>query len=118
MSDNEWERIGASIDAAVEGRAKPPASDTNLREQVARAIDDLVVTVCEGGIDEVADAAIAVAEPIIRAQVVEELAQKAEGRHVHYHGFYKDINEDEGELADWLRSQKDEPDDRKIYIKG
>jgi hypothetical protein len=65
---------------------------------------------------DMADAAIAAAEPIIRAQVIEELAQKAGGRRVHYHGFYKDINEDEGELADWLRAHLDEPDDRKIYI--
>ncbi len=35
---------------------------TDRRELVARAIDDLVVTVCEGGIDEVADAVLAALE--------------------------------------------------------
>jgi hypothetical protein len=114
MTDNEWERIGASIDAAIEGRAKPPASDTNLREQVARAIDDLVVTVCEGGIDEVADAALAVATPLIRAQVIEELIAAWEAKP----STYEDVMGATVmfDLTKWLRAQADEPDDRKIYI--
>jgi hypothetical protein len=58
-------------------------------------------------------AALAVAEPIIRARVIEELAGEADrldamtapGRR----WFASDI-------ADWLRAQIEEPDDRKIYI--
>ena len=91
---------------------------TDLREQVAQTLRTSLATYnLMTTLRYAADAALAVATPLIRAQVIEELAQKAEGRHVHYHGFYKDINEDEGELADWLRAQADdEPETRKIYI--
>jgi hypothetical protein len=88
----------------------------DLREQVADAIyfalpeNDWYE---HASAFEVADAAIAVAEPLIRAKVIEELAEKAEQLEAmttpggRWHGEH---------LADWIRAQADEPDDKKIYI--
>ena len=45
------------------------------------------------------------------AKVIEELAQKAERKNLAHV-----VNPLIPSLADWLRAQDDEPDDRKIYI--
>jgi hypothetical protein len=109
---------------------------TDLREQVARAIRQADVDFFEQegsppliaselnteGVIEfteaLADAALAVAEPIIRAQVLSELAQKAETEARDWYAIKP--NHITGNAcmmhADWLRAQADEPDDRKIYI--
>jgi hypothetical protein len=59
-----------------------------------------------------------VATPLIRAQVIEELAQKAEAE--PFMDFTGDWVRSSSEgFADWLRAnidEPDEPDDRKIYI--
>jgi hypothetical protein len=90
---------------------------SDLREQVARGIRDHVHNVPVlymdstddyiGGIDEAADAALSVAEPIIRADELHRLIEKA----------LDDFGPEDGdELAGWLRAQAGKPDDRKIYI--
>jgi hypothetical protein len=98
---------------------------SDIREQVVRAVhnevtgDDIGYLGCADYslCHTIADAALAVAEPLIRAQVIEGLAKKVEPS---WH-FQPGTAFAKGEptwtsVADWLRAQIDEPDDRKIYI--
>ena len=106
-----------------------------LRDQVARVIDpypwhqgfddDLFAgdTPIAGMRDrslQLADAVLAVATPLIRAQVIEELAQKAHAEELCLVSWYQTpgtwIPQEGDDLDYWLRSQIDEPDERKIYI--
>jgi hypothetical protein len=115
---------------------------TDTREQVARAIYNTVINRPGVRYDELgprgkayygtlADAALAVAEPIIRAQVIEELAQKANDRAAYLYADNHGMGDEDrretiqeanamARAADWLRAQKDdgEPETKKIYIKG
>jgi hypothetical protein len=71
----------------------------------------------KGAYTALADAALAVATPIIRADERERLAQK-----VGSDAVYSFVTNEHGGIvrtitvADWIRAQTDEPDDRKIYI--
>jgi hypothetical protein len=88
----------------------------DLREQVARAIRDAVYDIVERNVDWVAeaaaDAALAVAEPIIRAderrKVIEELIAAAHEQGVEYVcSGYASSPEEQMDIADWLRAQQD-----------
>jgi hypothetical protein len=72
----------------------------------------------KGAYTALADAALAVAEPAIRAderrRVIEELARKAEAQ--RFPDETPELRFLAGDIAFWLRAQADEPDDRKIYI--
>jgi hypothetical protein len=88
---------------------------TDTREQVARAMKAVDEDQFDG-MHEIplstfglyADAALAVATPLIRAQVVEELAQKAEQEHPDCLTpcDLNPVGDDwQLSLADWLRAQ-------------
>jgi hypothetical protein len=92
----------------------------DIREQVARAIREQHFRgmTDQGRFGDVADAALDAATPLIRAQVIDELAQKADDMFP-----FGAIHQDSTQIvsiADWLRAQGErsepEPDDRKIYI--
>jgi hypothetical protein len=99
-------------------------SDTNdLREQVEYVIGT-TITDEDGGhvydwfppdiVSAAARQALAVATPLIRAQVIEELIAAWEAKP----STYEDVMGATVmfDLTKWLRAQADEPDDRKIYI--
>jgi hypothetical protein len=97
--------------------------DQGLRKQVKQAIGRRVPRAELAGktLDLVAEDVLAVAEPAIRADERDRLAQKAgESVVVHYDDPHPTIPEymyrgGEEPLADWIRAQ-DDPDDKKIYI--
>jgi hypothetical protein len=88
---------------------------TDIREQVARALAGAIpLNIPDAYMHAAADAALAVAEPAIRARVIEELIAAWESKP----STYEDVMGATVmfDLTKWLRAQADEPDDRKIYI--
>jgi cell division inhibitor SulA len=87
-------------------------TDTNdLREQAIKAAEKVTDVIDDLDLwhELVAESILAVAEPIIRAQVIEELAKLAEPTDAIETGGWHSV-------SGWLRAQLDEPDDKKIYI--
>jgi hypothetical protein len=79
---------------------------SDIREQVANEIAAQYADTNAGRTVACAEAVLAVANPIIRAQVLSELARKAEENGWYLHRDHDDGYVVTGDyLADWLRAQ-------------
>jgi hypothetical protein len=94
-------------------------TDDTIREQVATVIDREMQGWNKGQVLSATDAALAVATPLIRAKVIEELAQEADETVIESH-----IGQVDGwwTLPDWLRFHLprtlDRPDEQGQVVGG